>query len=88
MAMNVAYFDLATSVMNILLNQENYPVPHPTAAQKSRFIKDVLRLLYFNFKFIGSFLYYPYGLKLNSSVVKVLKQKVDFTCYCMCHSGR
>lgn len=43
LAMNVSYLEIATKVMNVLLAQENYPVPQPTAAQKSRFIKDVLR---------------------------------------------
>ena len=45
LAMNIAYFELASTTMNILLSQDNYPVPQATPAHKSRFIKDVLRLV-------------------------------------------
>lgn len=43
LAMNVAYFNVASSAMTVLLNQENYPAPQPNPDQKSRFIKDVLK---------------------------------------------
>jgi len=41
--MNLSYLPIATQTMQLLLNQENYPVPQVTADDKLRFIKDVIK---------------------------------------------